>query len=444
LDKKHMKTLEKLRAKAYWLLDSAKGKPIKKKLDDIFFIFNNWESPEVIEKCEIQLDNILKYSVENIEFYKQFHDFKSIKDFPIINKNIIRDNENRFLNPKYKKESLFKQETSGSTGTPFVVYQDPIKRIRATADTLFFSQLAKYNLGSRLYFSRVWNEPTKRSKLTCLMQNWIMHEASNLSDNDLFSFINTLENDKSTKSVILFASTLAAIANYLENNDIKPKAKVQSFITISEGLSNRVKSIIQKRFNTTVVSRYSDRELGIIAQQCVHENNEFHINVASFYVELLDLEKDEPVQLGNPGRIVVTDYYNYAMPIIRYDTGDIAIGKENAICDFKVPVFSRIEGRRVDFLFDTKGSLLSPYVINTPMHEFLEIKQYQFIQNGEKDYNLILNLREEGVFTKQRELKEMLISFFGPDANIKFQYVSEIPKLKSGKRKQVINNYKNL
>lgn len=52
-----------------------------------------------------------------LSFIKPYSAYKSISDFPVINKIIIRENENRFIAPGYDKEKLFKEETSGSTGT---------------------------------------------------------------------------------------------------------------------------------------------------------------------------------------------------------------------------------------------------------------------------------------------------------------------------------------
>ena len=66
------------------------------------------ESTDYIEN-EAQLKHILDYSSHNVEFYKPYSAYRSIGDFPIINKIIIRDNENRFIAPGYDKEKLFKE-----------------------------------------------------------------------------------------------------------------------------------------------------------------------------------------------------------------------------------------------------------------------------------------------------------------------------------------------
>ena len=436
-----MKPLESLRQKGFWIIDTIKGSPIKSQLEEVEFIMNHWGEPNVIEKQNEYLNSILNYVVDNVEFYKKYKGFNSLKDFPVVNKSIIKGQETLFYSPLYDMKKMFRQETSGSTGVPFVVYQNPEKRIRATADTLYFSKLAHYELGTRLYFSRVWDAKTTRSPWTCFKQNWVMHNASNLSDKDLSGFIETLEKDKSTKSVILFASTLAAIAKFVEINDLWPKCKVESFITISESLDSWTKKTIEKRFNSPVFSRYSNQELGIMGQ-FVEGKEEFLVNVASFYIEILDLEKDEPAKVGEEGRIVVTDLFNKAVPLIRYDTGDIAVLKPASENELRVPVFEKVGGRRVDYIFDTSDRLISPYVINTPMHEFLEISQYQFIQESANEYKMLLNIQDSTVFYRENDVVDMLKSYLGQDANIEIEYVKEIPVLKSGKRKQVVNNYK--
>lgn len=409
-------------------------------MTDLKYILEHYGSEDVQNRLAKYLDDELKYAVEHVEFYKQYKGFKSLQDFPVINKALVRDNEYAFMSPAYDRSKLFKQETSGSTGMPFAVYQDPLKRKRATADTLYFSKIAKYELGQRLYFSRVWDKETTRSAFTCLKQNWVIHDSSNLSEEKIENFLHDLENDNSKKSVIIFASTLAAITKYIETKRKGTTAKVESFITLSESLDPTTKKLSKEQFGTTVISRYSNQELGIMAQQeC--DSDDFILNVGSYVFEFLDLEKDVPVKPGKPGRIVVTDLFNRSMPLIRYDTGDIAIQKPTG--QNELPRLLTVEGRRVDFIYSTIGELISPYVINTPMHEFQDISQYQFIQNGERDYKMLLNLRPGLTsFVRENDMIVMLKSFLGNDANIEIEYVNEIPVLKSGKRKQVVNNYK--
>lgn len=422
-----------IRAFVFWCIDFLRGKRIRKSYNFIFqTIYNGGNNKK-------QLDEILDWAINNIPFYKKYKGYNSIKDFPIIDKNIIRKNEDDFLAPSFDKETLFKEETSGSTGTPFVVYQDKQKRLRAAADTIAFSQFAGYNFGTKLYYSRVWNNHNKKTSLQSKIQNIVMQDSNKLSNEELETFLKKLENDSSEKSVLIFASSLTALNQYMDNYNRKTSAKISCFITMSESLPKGVRKGIEEKFRTTVVSRYSNCECGIIAQQCPSED-EYHINTASFYVELLKLDSNEDAGYGEPGRIVVTDLYNKAMPLIRYDTGDVGIMSDKSSCGKGSPVFTRIDGRRIDCIYSTKGEMMSPYIINNTLWYYRELNQYQFVQNGENDYLLKLNIDNKS-FLRENELLNDIKKYIGEDANIKIEYIDEIPLLASGKRKQVVNNY---
>src|SRR5690606_3500440 len=101
----------------------------------------------------------------------------------------------------------------------------------------------------------------------------------------------------------------------------------------------------EKYFGCKILSRYSNIENGIIAQQTLTEPSDFTINHASYYVEILDMIRDEPVPYGHLGRIIITDYFNDAMPLIRYDTGDLGIMESKIYNGVEKLVLSKIEGR---------------------------------------------------------------------------------------------------
>jgi phenylacetate-CoA ligase len=155
-------------------------------------------------------------------------------------------------------------------------------------------------------------------------------------------------------------------------------------------------------------------------------------------------DRDEPVNPGETGRIVVTDLFNYAMPLIRYDTGDMAVLSEQSVCGASGLVFTKVEGRRVDFIYDTTGNLLSPHVITNTMWKYAEVvKQFQFVQMAQNGYRINLNCGNNK-FGQIDTLLSDLKSFVGKDANIEIVFVDDIPALASGKRKKIVNNYKPL
>jgi len=434
---------EHARRNAFWMIDGLKGGKIKQAYKEVKFINEQANSEEAKEINRQNLTNLLNHAVSTTPFYNAFEDFHHLGDFPVINKVHLKTETSQFLSSKYKGENLYRQTTSGSTGTPLTVFQDKVKRIRHIAENIYFSDIIGYNLGSRLYYLRVWNELNRKSPLKSWMQNMVMQNAANISDNSWEKFLYKIKKDNSNKSILGYGLTLEALGRYLsKNNIILKQGKVNSVISIAETLPNHTKELLKTAFQCPVISRYSNMENGFLAQQNTGECNEFHLNLASYYFELLHPEKDKPVKPGETGRIVVTDLFNFAMPLIRYDTGDMAIMAEKPACGATGLVFSKILGKRCDCVFDTSGNLLSTgVVINTMWIYSDEINQFQFIQNGQNQYLLKLNCSNTP-FTREKKLLSNLKFYLGKDAKITIEYVDEIPVLSSGKRKQMVNNYK--
>jgi phenylacetate-CoA ligase len=141
------------------------------------------------------------------------------------------------------------------------------------------------------------------------------------------------------------------------------------------------------------------------------------------------------------GRIVITDLFNYSMPMIRYDTGDIGMFENLPTKSNPFPVLKNIEGRKMDSVYDTKGKIISSFVIYFYFYKYYPLlKQHQFIQIGKKEYLIKLNTYT-GSFEHEQKLIESIQEDFGKDAFVKISLVNEIPSLSSGKRKKVVNSY---
>lgn len=433
-----MSLLNTLRNYSFWILDYLKGGKIRQHYKDIETILSHPASQTSRLKQSKQLEALLKHATESTLFYKNFIGFKNIKDFPIIKKTIIQDHFESFKSENYKGLKHYKVSTSGSTGVPFFLFQDLNKRNRNTADVIFFSKQSDYIIGNKLYELEVWRKHNKKGKLKSFLQNVYQFDVSRLTDDKVHLFIRALRSSKSSKSILGFSSALEGICKYLDKtHELVANTKIKSIIANSEYLNDYTRQALKKHFKTPVFSRYSSEEIGIIAQQTLKSGNHFIINHASYYLELLKFEDDTPADIGEYGRIIVTDLFNYNMPIIRYDTGDVA----KAILDQDgIMRFEHIEGRKMDIVFDANGNLMSSFVIYTMFYPFYSLlKQYQFIQTGKKEYLIKLNIHDE--FPFEDELIESFKIEFGDEADIKIEYVDEIPPLASGKRKKVVNLY---
>lgn len=433
--------INKLRNKTFWVLDFLKGAPIQSQLSQVRLGIEQSNSEKAKELKNQHIQTLLEHAVNTTRFYSNYKNWNSLSDFPVIRKTVIQDKFSAFQSTEHINKKNFKVSTSGSTGVPFFLFQNKAKRQRNHADAIYFFKQSGFEVGNRLYELEVWRGHNEKGKLKAWLQNALQFDISRMTDNRIESFLDILKNDSQSKKTFLgFASSYELIAQYLERKNIFLKdLGITAAVANSEYLNPYTKTTLGKHLNTQVLSRYSSEEVGIIAQQTLSSPNSFVINHASYYVEVLHLEKDEPVKPGEFGRIVVTDLFNHAMPIIRYDTGDIAklgLNKDGAI------ELEQIEGRKMDVIYDSKGNLVSSFVVYTMFYKYYDLlKQYQFIQQGEKEYEIKLNLQGDS-FAHEEDLIANVKSDFGADSKVKITYVDEIPPLSSGKRRKVINNYK--
>jgi len=379
-----------LRNKAFNIVDVFQGSLVKSAYDEIKKIDNMDSTDNYIKEYHYNVfKRLAKHAIESTEFYRNIFSI-NLNDFPVINKNIIRNNQNMFLSKKYNKDRLITMSTSGSTGTPFICYQDFGKKRRVNAEVIYYSEKAGYSVGKNLIYLRAITDKNKKSKFHQWIQNETLIDISNLDYNKIKTIISKINKVSKNGSMILaYASTLDAFKDYFIENgfDIVKDANITGIISSSEMLYDETRDIIKKAFKTDVYSRYSNQENGIIGQDNEF-SNVFIINEANYIVEIFKLNKDELCSEGEIGRIVVTDLYNYAMPMIRYDTGDIG-SVTSIINNGKLKkVINNFSGRRVDIVYDSYGNRLSPHCITNNLWNFKEIKQFQFIQENKNDVSI--------------------------------------------------------
>ncbi|MEC3966140.1 CoF synthetase [Flagellimonas halotolerans] len=421
------------RSELFWLLDKVKGNVIRDNLKNIEELFD-LDYKLLQEQNQPVLGRLLDTAVNHSKFYGTYKGYESLQDFPVVNKSIIKQNFDEITLPESIGGGRFSVSTSGSTGTPFKIYQSEGKRRRNTADTIYFAMKSGFAIGDRLLYLRLWAAYYKKPEILAWIQNVDQLDVEEINDTFLESFFKKLTKDKQRKGWLAYSSAFSKICNYLDKGNYPPlDCNVTSIIAMSESLDLYTREKMEYYFKCPIVSRYSNVENGIIAQQ-MPNRKEFDINWASYYVELLKIDSDDPADMGELGRIVVTDLFNLATPMIRYDTGDVATMK---IGPNGFPEFSLVQGRITDILTNTKGEIISHFIIHTNLYRYPELEQVQLIQRKNKNY--LFKVNSTGRFDREGEFIAFFKEYLGEDAHVSVEYVSEIPLLKSGKRKIIVN-----
>jgi phenylacetate-CoA ligase len=265
-------------------------------------------------------------------------------------------------------------------------------------------------------------------------QNIWQLDICNLSDDNLTKYYNIMINKKCT-ALIAYPSTLETAVTFWSKK-FHNTSHIKTIISTSETLTSETRKKLKDFFGEkcTIFARYSNTENGILGQEYLDEG-QYKLNWASYFFEILKLESDESAGEGELGRIIVTDLYNKAFPMIRYDTGDVAIMVKTKD---GFSYLSQLYGRRMDLIYDTHNEVVSPFLLCRTMRLSHGIEQWQFIQNSKTEYILRITVTHGEKPLCEKEIcsfKQVL----GQDAVITIEYVDNIPVMNSMKRKLIVS-----
>lgn len=141
-----------------------------------------------------------------------------------------------------------------------------------------------------------------------------------------------------------------------------------------------------------VYQNYGLNEVGIVASQCA-EGRRYHVHIEHCWVEIVD-EEGVPVPEGGTGRLLVTALNNFAMPLIRYDSGDIAkASKGPCPCGRTLPSFDYIVGRRIRLTALPDGTIeiaraMLDKMADLPREISGGLREYQLHQKADGGFEL--------------------------------------------------------
>ena len=131
----------------------------------------------------------------------------------------------------------------------------------------------------------------------------------------------------------------------LEFQNRPPLQCIHTLKAVSEPLTAGRRARVEKMFGANISLGYGLNEIGIIAACCL-EAGRYHVHDEHCLVEIVD-EDNQPVGPGELGRVLVTSLTNFAMPMIRYDTGDLAQALDDPCpCGRTLECFGPVLGRR--------------------------------------------------------------------------------------------------
>ncbi|RUP09154.1 AMP-binding protein [Hyphomicrobium sp.] len=380
--------------------------------------------PEDLERRakakEARFRKLLQYAYENSPYYrKQFKGIDletcAITDLPTLTKvammanldDIFTDRDLRradietFMNDPanvgyYYKDKFAVCHTSGSQGQPAIIVQD-----KPAILTTFAAQFARGKKVSRRFLphlQRLFN-PARFSIITqkpgfypsSTFFNYFPERARRFLKLQRLSVFDPPDvlvqklNEFQPNFITGYTSALETITRELQAGRLKLRGDLEQMTNISEPLPEPIAQRVEKAFGVHITNVYSMAECMALTCGCQTTHGS-HLNDELAFLEVVDA-RGKPVPNGTPGaKVLLTNLYNLAQPIIRYEVDDIVtISATPCECGSLLPLIQAVQGRSKDqFWVNVNGEIrdLPYYVFLLALHNETNLAEHQFLQTG--------------------------------------------------------------
>lgn len=423
----------------YYPVTLAKGERVYKYLSK--YRRFQWLRTEEIKAYQIaRFKKILEYALSQSPFYSELYkrygiDHREIKTFndidkiPAISKSALIENFSK-ISTKLKYISGTKT-TGGSTGQPVQVKKNPGALARERAATWRSYEWAGVGVGDRQ--ARFWGNPHStggriKASLADLASNRFRISAFDLTDSALFSYYHKLV---SFRPVYLYGyvSAIKKFTEFIRDKNLRRIPSLKCIITTSELLTDIAAQEMQAVMGCKVFNEYGCGEVGSVAHQCEHGN--LHIMAENLLVEVVENEHSH-------GEILVTDFFNFATPLIRYRVGDCGIlGDSLCPCGRGLPLIKSVSGRAYDLIKTPRGKIIHPeaaiYIFESLQAETGAFNQFQLVQASVDKILIRIVPTEKWSEKLVARLKQDFKVYIDDQIDYEIEVCSDIKKEKSGK-----------
>lgn len=232
----------------------------------------------------------------------------------------------------------------------------------------------------------------------------------------------------------------------LAYQETRPPASLRALLSISEQLTPQMRRCIERTFGVPLHQNYGLNEAGLVASRCP-DGGRYHVHTEHCLVEIVD-EEGMPCPPGQTGRVLVTMLSNPAMPLIRYDTDDLAEAVGGPCpCGRTLPSFGAVVGRYSRIAFLPEGTLeyvgaVREALESMPRHLSRNLRRFQMHQfrNGSFELRLAVAAPLPAEFSERiRQAWRAAVELEHIELHIR--EVDEIPRPPGGKLQDFTSDF---
>jgi len=360
-----------------------------------------------------KLGRLIKDAGTNVPFYRRrfresgidpdqidiASDFSRIE--PLTKSDLLSASPSDLINRRFSSDKLAREVTTGSTGEPFTQLMEPAYVAKRNVRFLRGLMQAGYRPWHRIMLVTETARPGPR-----YLGRWCYASIGARSADNAKAFL-------SYRPRVLYGCTtpLRLLAEQLQSaNDALPR--LRCVISTAEVLDAATRELLETVFRAPVRDFYGLTEMGLVAWQAGRADH-YIGEQNSVLIELIPLDNH-----SGRCRLLMTNLDLFAAPLIRYETGDIAITSNGRITGF--------EGRELDVLTSSDGERISPYSITTRIQKLDGLRRFKLIETAVGAFTLRIEADSDWHASISHDASSLLEELIGNDIRLDIQFTDQL------------------
>jgi len=414
-----------------------------------------WWPPDVIRKHQFELlMPLVAHAYRTVPWYRRrFDQLRLVADavaaesvwhtVPMLTRTDIQDAGDDLHSTEVPADHgrVSTQWTGGSTGTPVMVLTTEVTRRFWIANTLREYRWQGCDLSKKLAVIRFRTDAEANPPNGARLSTWGTATVGRVETGPcaVLSVKSTTKEQadwlrrEQPAYLQTYPSLVFELAQHFHAHG-ETLASLSQIYTYGEVIEPKVREACRRAWDVEILDSYSANEVGHIAVQCA-EGGSYHHQAEHLLVEILD-ENGRACTPGETGRVVITDLFNYAMPLLRYEIGDYADVGRQCTCARNLPTMRKILGRQRNMFVRPNGDTYWPALNINPLAAFggrIPVRQFQVVQRNLEEIEARLVVTRPLTPTEEATIRAIVKEAVGDGFSVQFAYVDQIPRGKTGK-----------
>jgi phenylacetate-CoA ligase len=352
-----------------------------------------WSSERWKTWQEERLEALLHRAATRVPYYREHWlkrrrrgdgaSWSTLANWPVLTKEALRAQPNAFVADDHDIRRMFKEHTSGTTGTPLTLWCT--RQVLHSWYALFEARWRRWYgvsladrwaiLGGRqvIPFGQttppfwVWNAGARQLYMSAL----------HVRPDFLRHYVDALRR-YSVVYLYGYASSLYCLA--LQVLEMGTRVDLKVVLTNAEPLYPHQREAISAAFSCPTRETYGQAEMCCGMSEC--ESRNLHLWPEVGYVEVLD-DDGRAVPPHTPGRLICTGLLNTGMPLIRYEVRDMVqlpVDGGLCTCGRTLPLVDKVIGRLDDAILTNDGRRMS--LLDIVFGPHMHVREAQLVQNS--------------------------------------------------------------